>query len=174
VVLRPPSLHLCDEAVEGGPGRGEVAKLGVDAAAAATATDVTLLVNSAGAPLRQNVIDGDLEIIGQGVATFLWGTLRMLQAFAPILGRSQGPGGAARRAQPDGEGGTVRRLARPVSVGGLTTAHPGQIADGDESHHLTRIVTDHSGPVRRPGKTLGGCPPARPISPNSTSSIEAE
>lgn len=60
------------------------------AAAASTATDVTLLVNNAGTPLRQNVIDGDVEIIGQGIDTFLWGTLRMLQAFAPILGRNGG------------------------------------------------------------------------------------
>ncbi|MET0424243.1 MAG: SDR family oxidoreductase [Actinoplanes sp.] len=59
-------------------------------AAAEAAPDVNLLINNAGVALRQNVIDGDLDQIGQELDTHLWGTLRMMRAFAPALGRNGG------------------------------------------------------------------------------------
>jgi NAD(P)-dependent dehydrogenase (short-subunit alcohol dehydrogenase family) len=60
------------------------------AAAAAAAPDVTLLVNNAGTALRQNVIDGDPDILQRGLDTYLWGTLRMMRAFAPVLATNGG------------------------------------------------------------------------------------
>ncbi|MFG2041897.1 SDR family oxidoreductase [Dactylosporangium sp. NPDC048998] len=59
-------------------------------AAATAAPDVTLLINNAGTTLRQNVIDGDLDKIRQELDTHLWGTLRMIRAFGPVLGRNGG------------------------------------------------------------------------------------
>jgi NAD(P)-dependent dehydrogenase (short-subunit alcohol dehydrogenase family) len=59
-------------------------------AVAAAAPDVTLLVNNAGTTSRQNVIDGDLDRVRSELDTHLWGTLGMIRAFAPILGRNGG------------------------------------------------------------------------------------
>jgi len=59
-------------------------------AVAAAAPDVTLLINNAGTTNRQNVIDGDLDQVRSELDTHLWGTLRMIRAFAPILGRNGG------------------------------------------------------------------------------------
>lgn len=54
-------------------------------AAAAVATDLTLLVNNAGNASIANLVDGDeAEIQGQ-LDAFFWGPLRMVRAFAPIL-----------------------------------------------------------------------------------------
>jgi len=61
-------------------------------AAAATATDVTLLINNAGVSARQNLVDGDLDKIRLEMDTLFWGSLRTIRAFAPVLG--QGGGGA--------------------------------------------------------------------------------
>ncbi|MFG1642800.1 SDR family NAD(P)-dependent oxidoreductase [Amycolatopsis sp. NPDC049252] len=60
------------------------------AAAASLARDVTLLVNNAGVARAQNLVVGDLGKIRDEVETNLFGTLSMIRAFAPILGRNGG------------------------------------------------------------------------------------
>lgn len=55
------------------------------AAAAAVAQDVTLLVNNAGSTSGANLVTGDLADIRQDLDVFLWGSLHMIRAFAPIL-----------------------------------------------------------------------------------------
>lgn len=62
------------------------------AAAAAVATDVTLLVNNAGVSTYQNLVDGDLDQIRLELDTHFWGTLATVRAFAPTL--AAGGGGA--------------------------------------------------------------------------------
>jgi NAD(P)-dependent dehydrogenase (short-subunit alcohol dehydrogenase family) len=61
-------------------------------AAAAVATDVTLLVNNAGMSTFQNLVTGDLDKIRLELDTHLFGTLSVVRAFAPIL--AAGGGGA--------------------------------------------------------------------------------
>lgn len=60
------------------------------AAAAAVATDVTLLVNNAGVSKYQNLVDGDLDLIRLELDTHLWGTLATVRAFAPLLAANGG------------------------------------------------------------------------------------
>lgn len=60
------------------------------AAAAAVATDVTLLVNNAGVATFQNVVTGDLEKIRLEMETHYFGTLGMVRAFAPVLAANGG------------------------------------------------------------------------------------
>ncbi len=62
------------------------------AAAAAIASDVTLLVNNAGASTYQNLVTGDLDKIRLEMDTNFYGTLAMVRAFAPAL--AAGGGGA--------------------------------------------------------------------------------
>ncbi|WP_327001994.1 SDR family oxidoreductase [Dactylosporangium sp. NBC_01737] len=59
-------------------------------AAAEAAGDVTLLVNNAGVATFSNLVDGDLDSIRLEMDTHFFGTLRMVRAFAPILGRNGG------------------------------------------------------------------------------------
>jgi len=54
-------------------------------AAAAVATDVTLLVNNAGVTTGANLVGGDLDLLRREMDTHFWGTLRMVRAFAPGL-----------------------------------------------------------------------------------------
>jgi NAD(P)-dependent dehydrogenase (short-subunit alcohol dehydrogenase family) len=54
-------------------------------AAAATATDVNLLVNNAGVLAFGSALEGDLELFGRDVHTNYLGTLRVTRAFVPIL-----------------------------------------------------------------------------------------
>jgi NAD(P)-dependent dehydrogenase (short-subunit alcohol dehydrogenase family) len=56
----------------------------VDAAAAA-ATDVTLLVNNAGVLGFGGALDGDLALFERDVTTNYFGTLRVTRAFVPVL-----------------------------------------------------------------------------------------
>jgi NAD(P)-dependent dehydrogenase (short-subunit alcohol dehydrogenase family) len=56
------------------------------AAAAATADDVTLLINNAGISTGANLLAGDLDTIRQEIDTNFWGPLHMIRAFAPRLG----------------------------------------------------------------------------------------
>ncbi|MEU7871368.1 SDR family oxidoreductase [Dactylosporangium sp. NPDC049140] len=63
----------------------------VDAAAAA-ASDVTLLVNNAGVATFTNLVDGPLDDVRLEMETHYFGTLRMVRAFAPVL--AAGGGGA--------------------------------------------------------------------------------
>jgi NAD(P)-dependent dehydrogenase (short-subunit alcohol dehydrogenase family) len=60
------------------------------AAAAATATDVDLLVNNAGASTFHNLVTGDLAKIRLEMDTHYFGTLSMVRAFAPILDQNGG------------------------------------------------------------------------------------
>jgi NAD(P)-dependent dehydrogenase (short-subunit alcohol dehydrogenase family) len=62
------------------------------AAAAAAATDVTLLINNAGVSTSQNLVTGDLDLIHLELDTNFYGTLAMVRAFAPVL--AAGGGGA--------------------------------------------------------------------------------
>ncbi|MDG4795850.1 SDR family oxidoreductase [Micromonospora sp. WMMD1082] len=60
------------------------------AAAAEAAGDVTLLVNNAGISTGSNLVTGDLELIRQEMETHYYGTLGVVRAFAPALGRNGG------------------------------------------------------------------------------------
>ncbi|GAB2842183.1 SDR family oxidoreductase [Actinoallomurus bryophytorum] len=60
------------------------------AAAASTATDVTLLVNNAGFSAHQNYLDGDLDRLRLEMETLFWGSLSTIRAFAPVLERNGG------------------------------------------------------------------------------------
>jgi NAD(P)-dependent dehydrogenase (short-subunit alcohol dehydrogenase family) len=55
------------------------------AAAAAVATDLTVLVNNAGNSSFGNLVDGDDADIQGQLDAFFWGPLRLIRAFAPIL-----------------------------------------------------------------------------------------
>jgi NAD(P)-dependent dehydrogenase (short-subunit alcohol dehydrogenase family) len=60
------------------------------AAAAATASDVTLLINNAGSSTRANLLDGELADIRLEMDTHYFGTLLATRAFAPILAHNGG------------------------------------------------------------------------------------
>jgi len=60
------------------------------AAAAASASDVNLLINNAGVSTYQNLVTGDLEKIRLEMGTHFFGTLGMVRAFAPVLGANGG------------------------------------------------------------------------------------
>ena len=62
------------------------------AAAAAAATDVTLLVNNAGVSTGTNLLDPDLDTIRLEMETNYFGPLHVVRAFAPVLA---GNGGGA-------------------------------------------------------------------------------
>ncbi|MFC7879643.1 SDR family oxidoreductase [Isoptericola sp. NPDC057391] len=62
------------------------------AAAAERAQDVTILVNNAGVAALTPFVGGDLEGARREMDVNYWGTLRMVRAFAPILGRNGGGG----------------------------------------------------------------------------------
>ncbi|MEV6373290.1 SDR family oxidoreductase [Micromonospora musae] len=61
------------------------------AAAAATASDVTLLINNAGIATWTNLVTGDLGKIRLEMETHFYGTLSMVRAFSPVL-RANGGG----------------------------------------------------------------------------------
>lgn len=60
------------------------------AAAAATATDLTLLVNNAGVLTGSDLVTGDLGAIRQEFETNFYGPLATIRAFAPILAANGG------------------------------------------------------------------------------------
>ena len=60
------------------------------AAAAETATDVSLLVNNAGVAARQGLLTGDLDQMRLEMETNFWGPLLLTRAFAPALARAGG------------------------------------------------------------------------------------
>ncbi|WP_020124728.1 SDR family oxidoreductase [Streptomyces canus] len=53
--------------------------------AAAVAQDVTLLVNNAGIATGANLLTDDLDDVRRDLETHLFGTLRVIRAFAPVL-----------------------------------------------------------------------------------------
>ncbi len=62
--------------------------------AALAAPDVTLLVNNAGVLAFGGAVDGDLELVERDLATNYLGTLRVTQAFIPVL-EANGPSAIA-------------------------------------------------------------------------------
>ncbi|MDX6741817.1 SDR family oxidoreductase [Actinocorallia sp. A-T 12471] len=58
--------------------------------AADAARDVTLLVNNAGISTGANLLTDDLDLVREDLETHLFGTLRVIRAFAPILGSNGG------------------------------------------------------------------------------------
>jgi NAD(P)-dependent dehydrogenase (short-subunit alcohol dehydrogenase family) len=63
---------------------------GAVAAAAATAGDVTLLVNNAGSATGAGLLGGDLTDIRLEMETHYFGTLAMTRAFAPVIAANGG------------------------------------------------------------------------------------
>ncbi|WP_327107795.1 SDR family oxidoreductase [Nonomuraea glycinis] len=61
-------------------------------AAAAAASDVTLLVNNAGISTSTPLLTGDRAEIRREMDTHFWGTLDMIRAFAPVLAANGGGG----------------------------------------------------------------------------------
>lgn len=60
------------------------------AAAARTASEVTLLINNAGVFTGQNLVTGDLDQIRLELETNFYGPLAMIRAFAPVLAANGG------------------------------------------------------------------------------------
>jgi NAD(P)-dependent dehydrogenase (short-subunit alcohol dehydrogenase family) len=58
--------------------------------AAATANDVTVLINNAGVSTYQNLIRGDLAEVRREMDTHFFGTLAVTRAFADVLARNGG------------------------------------------------------------------------------------
>ena len=61
-------------------------------AAAAAATDVTLLVNNAGIATQGSLVSGDLTDARREMDTHFWGTLAMVRAFTPVIEANGGGG----------------------------------------------------------------------------------
>jgi len=85
---RPESLHFDDPRVV--PLRLDLADHGSVVAAAATARDVTLLVNNAGISTGAALVTGDLSEVRREMDTHFWGTLDVIREFSPVLAVSGG------------------------------------------------------------------------------------
>ncbi|MEV6692708.1 SDR family oxidoreductase [Micromonospora sp. NPDC051196] len=80
---RPESLGFDDSRVV--PLRLDLLDHESVAAAAATARDVTLLVNNAGIATGAPLVTGDLAEVRREMDTHFWGTLEVIREFAPVL-----------------------------------------------------------------------------------------
>lgn len=60
------------------------------AAAAALATDATILINNAGSDTQTSLLEGDFDNIRLEMETHYFGTLRATRAFAPIIAANGG------------------------------------------------------------------------------------
>ncbi|RWR02064.1 short-chain dehydrogenase [[Pantoea] beijingensis] len=60
------------------------------AAAAAIASDATILINNAGIATNQHLVTGDLDLIRLEMDTHFYGLLNMVRAFSPVLGKNGG------------------------------------------------------------------------------------
>ncbi|RKR74411.1 SDR family oxidoreductase [Frondihabitans australicus] len=87
---RPETLDFTDERVV--PLRLDLTDDESVTAAAATAQDVTLLVNNAGISTGAALVTGELAEIRREMDTHFWGNLGVIRAFAPVLA---GNGGGA-------------------------------------------------------------------------------
>ncbi len=85
---RPETLEIDDARVV--PLRLDLTDRDSIAAAAEVAHDVTLLVNNAGIATGASLVTGDLTEAHRELDTHLWGTLDVIRAFAPVLGRNGG------------------------------------------------------------------------------------
>eukprot|EP01037_Dinobryon_pediforme_P029377 gene29377-32992_t len=107
-------------------------------AAAKIAGDVDVLINNAGTANFSNVVESPLDVVGADLATNFYGTLRVIQAFAPIL---------------VSKGGGV--IANVISVVGLAAAPAlgGYSASKAALHSATESARSH---LRKSGvKVLG-------------------
>lgn len=59
-------------------------------AAAAIASDTTILINNAGIATNQSLVFGDMDLIRLEMDTHFYGLLGMVRAFSPILGTNGG------------------------------------------------------------------------------------
>ncbi|WP_207841920.1 SDR family oxidoreductase [Williamsia soli] len=80
---RPETLDFADNRVV--PVRLDLLDHESVVAAAATASDVTLLVNNAGISTGASLITGDLAEIRREMDTHFWGTLDVIREFTPAL-----------------------------------------------------------------------------------------
>ncbi|GAA1972218.1 SDR family oxidoreductase [Isoptericola halotolerans] len=85
---RPESLDVDDSRVV--PLRVDLLDHESVAQAAATAQDVTLLVNNAGISTGASLVTGDLAEVRREMDTHFWGTLDMIRAFHPVLAANGG------------------------------------------------------------------------------------
>ncbi|UFU07351.1 SDR family oxidoreductase [Ruania halotolerans] len=85
---RVESLDISDSRVV--PLRLDLLDHGSVVTAAATAHDVTLLVNNAGIATGATLITGELEELHREMDTHLWGTLDVIREFSPVLATNGG------------------------------------------------------------------------------------
>ncbi|MGH8967613.1 MAG: SDR family NAD(P)-dependent oxidoreductase, partial [Actinomycetes bacterium] len=85
---RPESLDVDDPRVV--PLRLDLLDHGSVVAAAATARDVTLLVNNAGISTGAALVTGELAEVRREMDTHFWGTLDVIREFAPVLATNGG------------------------------------------------------------------------------------
>jgi len=85
---RPETVDFADSRVV--PLRLDLLDAESIAAAAATASDVTLLVNNAGISTGAQLVTGELADVRREMDTHFWGTLGVIRAFAPVLADNGG------------------------------------------------------------------------------------
>ncbi|MFE1855872.1 SDR family oxidoreductase [Streptomyces sp. NPDC059489] len=85
---RPESIGILDQRVT--PLYLDLLDQESISAAAVAARDVTLLVNNAGISTGADLLTDDLGMIRQDLETHLFGTLRVIRAFAPTLASNGG------------------------------------------------------------------------------------
>jgi NAD(P)-dependent dehydrogenase (short-subunit alcohol dehydrogenase family) len=85
---RPETLDFADDRVV--PLRLDLMDHHSVVAAAATASDVTLLVNNAGISTGAALVTGELSEIRREMDTHFWGTLDVIREFAPVLATNGG------------------------------------------------------------------------------------
>jgi NAD(P)-dependent dehydrogenase (short-subunit alcohol dehydrogenase family) len=85
---RPETLDFADDRVV--PLRLDLMDHDSVVAAAATASDVTLLVNNAGISTGAALVTGELSEIRREMDTHFWGTLDVIREFAPVLATNGG------------------------------------------------------------------------------------
>ena len=85
---RPETLQFDDSRVV--PLRLDLLDAHSVAEAAATASDVTLLVNNAGISTGATLLGSDLTDVRREMDTHFWGTLGVIREFAPVLAQGGG------------------------------------------------------------------------------------
>ncbi|MBU8809822.1 hypothetical protein KL953_13090 [Mycolicibacterium goodii] len=95
----PQAAPRCTSASPGSanPKTGQITEVHLDVLSADTvsesrhlASDVNLLINITGAPTGAALITGAIQAIRQDMESFYFGTLRLVQAFAPVIERNGG------------------------------------------------------------------------------------